>query len=96
MAGRCALAGSAVGISADGPGGARITLKKLDRAHDPTDRSAALDLLHHAAVEQRSLTGLVYDDPSAPRSTSNGTSSPSPSPPCRSPAPGRRPRPWPS
>jgi 2-oxoglutarate ferredoxin oxidoreductase subunit beta len=46
--------------------GSKITLKKLEHDYDPTHRSAALDLLHKANVEQLFLTGLVYYDRSTP------------------------------
>src|SRR5262249_31947011 len=38
----------------------KITLKKLARDYDPTNRSQALELLHQANRDQLSRTGLVY------------------------------------
>ena len=46
--------------------GSRITLKKLEKDYDPTNRAQALELLHKANVEQLFLTGLVYYDKSTP------------------------------
>ncbi len=47
----------------DGP---RILLKKLDRAHDPTDKYAALRLLEEARDKQEFITGLIYINESRP------------------------------
>jgi 2-oxoglutarate ferredoxin oxidoreductase subunit beta len=44
--------------------GSKITLKKLARDYDPTNRSQALDLLHEANRDQLFLTGLIYYDKS--------------------------------
>jgi 2-oxoglutarate ferredoxin oxidoreductase subunit beta len=38
----------------------KITLKKLERDYDPSNRSQAMDLLHKANHEQLFLTGLIY------------------------------------
>ena len=47
--------------------GSAIRVKKLDPAdHDPTDRSAALNLLEKAYGEDKYLTGLFYIDPNRP------------------------------
>jgi 2-oxoglutarate ferredoxin oxidoreductase subunit beta len=40
--------------------GSKITLKKLEREYDPTNRSMVMDLLHKANKEQLFLTGLLY------------------------------------
>lgn len=40
--------------------GSILMLKKLDRDYDPTDRLAALTLLHQAHVDQLLVTGLIY------------------------------------
>jgi 2-oxoglutarate/2-oxoacid ferredoxin oxidoreductase subunit beta len=40
--------------------GSVLMLKKLDRDYDPTDRLAALTLLHQAHVDQLLVTGLIY------------------------------------
>jgi 2-oxoglutarate ferredoxin oxidoreductase subunit beta len=40
--------------------GSVLMLKKLDRDYDPTDRVAALRLLHQAHVDQLLVTGLIY------------------------------------
>ena len=40
--------------------GSRLMLKKLERDYDPTDRLAALTLLHQAHVDQLLVTGLIY------------------------------------
>jgi 2-oxoglutarate ferredoxin oxidoreductase subunit beta len=47
----------------DGP---RILLKKLDRAHDPTDKMSALKLLQEARDKQEFITGLIYINESRP------------------------------
>src|SRR5438477_5258813 len=41
----------------DGPS---IRLKKLDREYDPTDKSAAINLLLEAEAKQDFITGLIY------------------------------------
>lgn len=40
--------------------GSILMLKKLERDYDPTDRLAALTLLHRAHVDQLLVTGLIY------------------------------------
>lgn len=40
--------------------GSHITLKKLEHEYNPTDRSAAMELLHKAREEKLFLTGLIY------------------------------------
>jgi 2-oxoglutarate ferredoxin oxidoreductase subunit beta len=40
--------------------GSTILLKKLDNAHDPTDRAAAIRLLEDAREHQHFITGLIY------------------------------------
>jgi 2-oxoglutarate ferredoxin oxidoreductase subunit beta len=47
----------------DFPDGAKITLKKVQRDYDPTDRKAALDILYQARQEGLLLTGLFYVNP---------------------------------
>ncbi|HEY9784332.1 MAG TPA: 2-oxoacid:ferredoxin oxidoreductase subunit beta [Candidatus Obscuribacterales bacterium] len=42
--------------------GSRITLKKLDREYDPTDREAARKLIDESRREKQFLTGLIYVD----------------------------------
>jgi 2-oxoglutarate ferredoxin oxidoreductase subunit beta len=44
------------------PDGAKLTLKKI-KDHDPTNRKAAMDLLHSAREEGHLLTGLFYVNP---------------------------------
>jgi 2-oxoglutarate ferredoxin oxidoreductase subunit beta len=46
--------------------GSRITLKKLERDFDPTDKIEALRLMREADAREEFLTGLVYVDPSKP------------------------------
>ena len=46
--------------------GSTIVLKKLDDAHDPTDRYSALKLLEEAREQQHFITGLIYVDGSRP------------------------------
>jgi 2-oxoglutarate ferredoxin oxidoreductase subunit beta len=46
--------------------GSTILLKKLDQAHDPTDRYAALKLLEEARQQQHFITGLIYVDGNRP------------------------------
>ena len=43
----------------DGPS---IRLKKLDREYDPTNKSAAIELLLEAEAKQDFITGLIYFD----------------------------------
>ena len=43
--------------------GSIITLKKLEREYDPTDRHAAFDALQKCEFEGKVLTGLFYIDP---------------------------------
>lgn len=45
------------------PDGAHLTLKKIDRDYDPTDKNAAFDLLHKAQSSGALLTGLFYVNP---------------------------------
>lgn len=45
------------------PDGSHLTLKKIERDYDPTDRKAAFDLLHKARDEGSLLTGLFYVNP---------------------------------
>ncbi len=45
------------------PDGAKITLKKLARDYDPTNKKAALDVLHEAHGKGQLLTGLFYVNP---------------------------------
>lgn len=45
------------------PDGARITLKKLERDYDPTNREAAFKVLHEAQAKGQLLTGLFYVNP---------------------------------
>ncbi|QYK51978.1 MAG: 2-oxoacid:ferredoxin oxidoreductase subunit beta [Anaerolineales bacterium] len=49
--------------------GATIVLKKLDRGHDPTSRSAAMKLIDDARNEAVLLTGLIYVEPNQPSLT---------------------------
>ncbi|UYN90807.1 MAG: 2-oxoacid:ferredoxin oxidoreductase subunit beta [Anaerolineales bacterium] len=49
--------------------GATIVLKKLDREHDPTSRSAAMKLIEAARTEAVLLTGLIYVEPNLPSLT---------------------------
>jgi 2-oxoglutarate ferredoxin oxidoreductase subunit beta len=42
--------------------GSKITLKKLDHDHDPSDRAKAMALLERSRKEQLFLTGLLYHD----------------------------------
>ena len=46
--------------------GSRIVLKKLDDAHDPTDRAAAIRILEEAREKQQFITGLIYVNGSRP------------------------------
>lgn len=43
--------------------GSKLTLKKLERDYDPTDKAKALALLHKALDERLFLTGLIYASP---------------------------------
>ncbi len=47
------------------PDGSHITLKKIERDYDPTNRKAALDLLVEAEEKGIFLTGLFYVDPNS-------------------------------
>jgi 2-oxoglutarate ferredoxin oxidoreductase subunit beta len=49
--------------------GSVIVLKKLDRDYDPTDRSAAIDVLEEANSCNCLLTGLIYVEPDKPSLT---------------------------
>jgi len=40
--------------------GSRLRLKKADREHDPTNKSAALKLLMESNADEELLTGLIY------------------------------------
>jgi 2-oxoglutarate ferredoxin oxidoreductase subunit beta len=46
--------------------GSLILLKKVDGAHDPTDRAAALKLLEEARARQHFITGLLFINPNRP------------------------------
>ena len=46
--------------------GSRIVLHKLDGHYDPTNRMAALQMIHAAVAEGKFLTGLIYYDPNRP------------------------------
>ena len=46
--------------------GSWITLKKLDEAHDPTDRMSAFQILQDAQVNQEIVTGIIFIDPDRP------------------------------
>lgn len=46
--------------------GSKITLKKIDRDHNPTDRLAAINLIKRAAQDKQFLTGLLYIDEKKP------------------------------
>ncbi len=46
--------------------GSSLLLKKLDEEYDPTDRSAALQLLERARENQVLATGLIYVNPDQP------------------------------
>jgi len=43
--------------------GSRIVLHKLNGDYDPTNRMAALQMIHAAVAEGKFLTGLIYYDP---------------------------------
>ena len=45
------------------PDHSKVTLKKIKRDYDPTDRRAAIDLLYEAQKEGAFLTGLFYVNP---------------------------------
>ncbi len=40
--------------------GSWITLKKLEKGHDPTDFSQAVSILHEAQAKKELITGLIY------------------------------------
>ena len=40
--------------------GSVVVLKKLSHDHDPSDRSAAMQILEEANAKQELLTGLIY------------------------------------
>ncbi len=46
--------------------GSHITLKKLERDFNPTDKAGALRLLRDATAKGEFLTGLIYVDPDKP------------------------------
>ena len=46
--------------------GSTLVLKKIDEAYDPTDRSAAIQLLEEARTSQVLATGLIYINPDQP------------------------------
>ena len=46
--------------------GSRITLKKVEREFDPTDKTAALQLLRASSSKGEFLTGLMFVDPAKP------------------------------
>lgn len=46
--------------------GSKITLKKLAKDYDPTNKQLAFDTIHKAAVEKQFLTGLLYIDETKP------------------------------
>ena len=46
--------------------GSRLLLRKLERDHDPTDRFAAIELLHRPQNPGEVLTGILYIDNKAP------------------------------
>ena len=46
--------------------GSKVMLKKLERDYDPANREQALSLLRKAQDEQLFLTGLIYQNSSAP------------------------------
>jgi 2-oxoglutarate ferredoxin oxidoreductase subunit beta len=43
--------------------GSHITLRKVDREYDPTNRNEALRILHESRDAEQFLTGLIYIDP---------------------------------
>jgi len=45
------------------PDGSHLTLKKIDRDYDPTNRQAAFDALHNSYEKGVCLTGLFYVNP---------------------------------
>jgi 2-oxoglutarate/2-oxoacid ferredoxin oxidoreductase subunit beta len=47
------------------PDGSVMRLRKLDDAHDPTDRRAAMNRMQELAVAGEIATGLLYIDPNA-------------------------------
>jgi 2-oxoglutarate ferredoxin oxidoreductase subunit beta len=48
------------------PDGSHIYLKKLAEDYDPSDREAAMRVIHEARREQKFVTGLLYVDESKP------------------------------
>jgi 2-oxoglutarate ferredoxin oxidoreductase subunit beta len=46
--------------------GSALVLRKLDEEYDPTDRSAAIQLLEEARENQVLATGLIYFNPDQP------------------------------
>ncbi len=46
--------------------GSHITLKKIDRDYDPTDKAGALRLIRESNGKGEFLTGLFYVDPAKP------------------------------
>jgi 2-oxoglutarate ferredoxin oxidoreductase subunit beta len=47
----------------DFPDGAHLVLKKINRDYDPTDKKAAIDMLHESQSQGQLLTGLFYFNP---------------------------------
>jgi 2-oxoglutarate ferredoxin oxidoreductase subunit beta len=48
------------------PDGGRVVVRRVDGAHDPRDKAAALTLLRRAREGQEFLTGIFYLKPDAP------------------------------
>ena len=48
------------------PDGSHIYLKKLAEDYDPSDREAAMRVIHEARREEKLVTGLLYVDESKP------------------------------
>jgi len=46
--------------------GSRVLLKKIDATYDPTDKMAAIKLLHDTSVKGEFATGLLYIEPDRP------------------------------
>jgi 2-oxoglutarate/2-oxoacid ferredoxin oxidoreductase subunit beta len=46
--------------------GSKITLKKLDKDYDPSNKDLAIDTIHRAGREHQFLTGLLYIDEKKP------------------------------
>ncbi len=46
--------------------GSKISLKKLERDYDPTDRMAAVHIIEESRAKNLLLTGLIYVDPERP------------------------------